>query len=195
MNRRHLGAVFVATVMLAGCASEVIVAQPELVPTPPPTASATTAESLDAFEPDAEEGIPAEFVAQPQTSPEKLTCDDEPLAFAFGLVNAATGHRLLGLSMRNCSKEDIRIDELAFTGVDSMLREHNLSAEPLKPRKLAPDQEAQIEVEWLSNGRCERGIQRLTLTVAGQTHTREDCFQMGGSIAPGRDPLIGLRWM
>lgn len=195
MHWRRGVALFVL-LTLSGCGG-VVAAEPERVawPTPDPTTSPTAELPDEEVEPNAEEGVPAKFIAEAQSVAEELQCGDERLAFAFGLVDAATGHRMLGLSLRNCSDDDIVVDELVFSGVDSMLRERDLSADKLEPRALAPNEEALIEVEWLSNGRCERGIQRLTVTVEGQTHTREDCFQMGGALAPERDTDIGLRWM
>lgn len=181
---------------LSGCGGGVA-AEPERVPWPSPdqTVSPTAELPDEDVELNAEEGVSAKFIAEAQTTAEELQCGEEPLAIAFGLLDGAAGHRLLGLSLRNCSDGEVVVDELSFAGLDSMLRERALTSSRLEPRALAPKEDALIEVEWLGNGRCERGIQRLTVTVEGQTHTREDCFQMGGALAPERDTDIGLRWM
>ena len=196
MMRRKWPCALILLLIPSACGGGVA-AEPERVPWPTPDQTASpTAELPDAdVEPNAEEGVPAKFIAEAQTTAEELQCGEDPLAIAFGVVDGAAGHRLLGLSLRNCSDGEIVVDELSFVGLDSMLRERALTSSKLEPKTLAFKEDALIEVEWLGNGRCERGIQRLTVTVEGQTHTREDCFQMGGALAPERDTGIGLRWM
>lgn len=52
------------------------------------------------------------------------------------------------------------------------------------PLKLGCEDVGFVHLYWASNGRCERGVQELRVTVAGEDLSYvEGCFQLGGSFA------------
>lgn len=194
----RMGVAGLAVLLLVGCAAPVTAvprsnAWPGPSPIPTPDDEATHPQISPEPEP---EPTPA-FVAQPR-SPDDLTeidCGNEPLAGGFTLVDAALGSRVMRLAVLNCADEAIELGVPAMHGVDSSLVEHDMTVDATAGGMLSPDQHVSLELTWAGNGRCERGIQRLTVALGGQEFSVEDCLQLGGEYAPERDEDIRTRWM
>ncbi|WP_296140150.1 DUF4232 domain-containing protein [uncultured Tessaracoccus sp.] len=190
--------------VLAGLASACLVlatgCQPAVVAVPGSNAwsgpSPDPHETLPVPSPEPEPEPSPRFVATPrgQEAGIPLTCGDEDLAVGFGPVQSALGTRVMEVGLRNCGDEGILLGRPTLEGVDSGLATHAISADATDGGTLPPDGRATLELNWHSNGRCERGVQRLSLSVAGTRTTVEDCFQLGGDHAPDDEPTVWARW-
>lgn len=178
---------------LAGCAGTVeAIPAGNAWPPPTPEPSGTAVQPAPVSEP---EPTPA-FVARPRTEEDlvELTCADAPLAGGFGLVGAAAGTRVLRLNVRNCTDEPIDLTAPTLTGLDSSRHEVFLTTDAPAGGALKPHVTRALDLHWPTNGRCERGVQRLTVHLAGQVFVVEDCLQLGGHKAPERDVEVTGRW-
>lgn len=194
--KRLVGAVG-AIALLAGCAAPTIaVPRSNAWPGPSPSPTPDEAETVPQFSPEPEPEPTPAFVATPR-DPEHLTeieCGDEPLAGGFSVVQAALGTRVMVLTVINCADEAITLGVPAVRGLDSDLVEHELLVAATPGGTLSPEQHVGLELTWASNGRCERGVQRLTVTLGGQQFAVEDCLQLGGEYAPEGDVDLRTRW-
>lgn len=133
-------------------------------------------------------------------SSEPVTCEGEgKAAVSFSTVDAALGHRYLFLTVRNCSPEQISLPaEPVFEGVEEDGTAHPDLWEWREQQgslTLAPKEDKILVAHWLSNGRCERGVNEMRLHLFGETFSERDCYQFGGDMAPDRDGAAGdLYW-
>lgn len=157
--------------------------------------STTTPPAVD-FD-DLEEPAPGELSdsAPPaRNEASSAQCGSEPVAFGYSLIEAATGARYFIIEVRNCGNTDLT------PPAPPQLAGYDLSGTPIELTgsgdttvTIGPDQSAYLHLQWRTNGRCERGVTRLEVTVAGTTDTVEDCFQLGNPDGfDYGDP--GLRW-
>ncbi len=194
MRRRALAGL--ACVALLGACQQGVDAVPGSNAWPGPTPTPTPDPTLPVPSPEPEPEPSPRFVATPRDEEAiaPLTCGDEPLAVGFGLVQAALGTRVMDVGVLNCGDEAIRLGRPTLTGVDAALVAQTVSTDAPDGGTLQPGERTTLELDWRSNGRCERGIQQLTITIADERYTVEDCLQLGGEHAPDEDPTVRARW-
>lgn len=185
---RTVAAVLVVLATMTGCGS----AQMAAIPAPPgPSAQATPTPS-----PESETTEPVVTPAsEPTLAPP--TCDDASgLTLRSGRVDAALGSRFLFIQVGNCSDAGLTLPDPILTGADADgLRGEVAHKAYGTPPMLAPGGWTTLELKWLSNGRCERGLQELRVTFGEETFdVTQDCMQLGGEFAPDREPTISLSW-
>lgn len=114
--------------------------------------------------------------------------------------DAAAGTQYLILTFVNCSSAAVSLADPTFLGVDADGAGGPLGYALFDPGNhptptLQPGQAAGLEMNWANNGRCERGVQRLTLEVAGRSFDlTQDCLLLGGEYAAERDETLSLTW-
>lgn len=114
-----------------------------------------------------------------------LRCTDHTRpAIGFSEVQAATGSRALVVTVLNCTTSPLVVPLLPRIEQ----RGPNGEAVPVKwegvdhpaSRRVAAGAAVELELNWRSNGRCERGANTLGVTVAGSTSWLRTCLQLGG---------------
>ncbi len=182
--------VAIAMASLSACAERTAVPEGMAVPTRSVTPPVESVEE----QPEVSEAPPL------RESSEPVTCEGaNTAAVSFSTVDAALGHRYLFLTVRNCSAEPISLPaEPLFEGIEEDGTAHPDSWEWLERQgslTLAPGDDKILIAHWLSNGRCERGVNEMRLHLFGQTFSERDCYQFGGGMAPDRDGAAGdLYW-
>ena len=179
-------AVAVVALLVAGCGQPGQEAVPAGHPpsfTPPPTIAPS----------------PSPTPSQPMPSaygplPPDCSQHDGVLAH-FGQIEAATGDRYMQVSLLNCSDDVVDVGAPTIGGFDAAGETIELTIEHKGlPLKLGYEDVGFVHLYWASNGRCERGVQELRVTVAGEDLSYvEGCFQLGGSFAPEFDADVVAR--
>lgn len=118
------------------------------------------------------------------------------LARRLSPIDAALGARHLFLEIGNCGTEPLPLDEVHFTGLDADGSGGELSLEVLGDAPvLAPGEWTGLTLDWRTNGRCERGAQRLVLHAGeAAVDVSSECMQLGGEYAAERDATLTLTW-
>lgn len=127
--------------------------------------------------------------------------DGRNFGVAFTSFDAALGSRYHSARVKNCTAEELTIDKPVFMGLDPGNIWGEVFSEPMFDETpvgvtLGPGKSAYLGINWSSNGRCERGIQRLRLQL-GDEHfdSPENCLQLGGPFAPeDNHPDIRYEW-
>lgn len=110
--------------------------------------------------------------------------------------DAATGTQFMSVWFINCSEAAVDLSGAVFTGVDPDATVHGLSYDTLGTAPtLEPGDGAGLLISWANNGRCERGVERLLVDVAGsELDLTQDCLLLGGEYAAERDHPLSLDW-
>ena len=119
--------------------------------------------------------------------------------FAVNFIgyDAALGSRYHWARVRNCTAEAQLLPDPVLHGRDLGNIWGELSSEPREDQSvtLQPDESIELQLHWLSNGTCERGIQDLRVQLGDQTFdSPENCLQLWGNFAPEREEDITWNW-
>lgn len=187
-----------AVALLAACAStagsripEADVGETAGAPDSVDGASASAAGEADSSGASEQPSGPLEGWVTHRESAIPASCDGtSQLAIGFGIVDAATGSRYLGVEVLNCSDAPVTLSEpptFATETLDGVEIDVDWEASPgsASAPTIGPNESATIELSWQSNGRCERGAQVLEVSIAGASGRVEDCLQLGND--PGWD--------
>ncbi|MEO7587390.1 MAG: DUF4232 domain-containing protein [Arachnia sp.] len=196
MKSQWLATAVLLAAALSGCSGPTTAVPAVGIPTSPPAPSPPP----QITDPDESTDAPrVDEIPRRETS-EPVDCSDaEDVAVSFSPVDAGLGNRWLVLTVRNCSGDPITLPgDPLFEAVNddgSIYPSSWRWDEPQGSLVLAPGSDKFVVAHWLSNGRCERGVQELRIHLLGETFSEQDCFQFGGDTAPDREGDDGdLYW-
>lgn len=118
------------------------------------------------------------------------------LLTSFGTVEPALGHRYLRVIVLNCTADSYELSAPFIAGVDASGTALDLSVQFAGgPFTLPQNGRGYLHLHWLSNGRCERGVQELRVQLGEYLFAHRDgCFQLGGEYAPDREADIDAKF-
>lgn len=185
--------IMTGTLTLSGCAGFLVPAgEGEAGPTPSRTASAGVRADrpspLDiASEPAARPGQPV----RPTPTPSATGCPDSGLVVDMGPVEAALGHRAVGLTLTNCGGKPVRVD--GYPSVQALDEKGDALPVKVNPGSSYMGQDKGPEEVMLAPGKTMRSLLAWVSTPTGGDMIEGDALEI--APAPGLEartfPLEG----